>query len=61
VGERHLKLALKRDGRVADAIAFNQEPFVGKRAKVVYRLGVDDYEGWETLRLELEALEAEEV
>lgn len=57
VGERHLKLALKRDGRVADAIAFNQEPVSGNRVRVVYRLGVNDYGPADTLQLEIEALE----
>ena len=52
VGERHLKLALKRDGRVADAIAFNQEPVAGNRVSVVYRLAVNDYGPADTLQLE---------
>ena len=57
VGERHLKLALKRDGRVADAIAFNQEPVTGSRVSVVYRLGVNDYGPNDTLQLQVEELE----
>ena len=57
VGERHLKLALKRDGRVADAIAFNQEPVAGNRVSVVYRLAVNDYGPADTLQLEIEELE----
>jgi len=58
VGERHLKMALKHDGRVADAIAFNQEPVDATRVHAVYRLGVNDYREAETLQLEIEALEA---
>ena len=58
VGERHLRLTLKRDGRVADAIAFNQEPIAGKRVRAVYRLGVNDFGDVETLQLEIERLEA---
>ena len=57
VGERHLKLALKHEGRVVDAIAFNQDPLPGKRARAVYRLGVNDYRDAETLQLEIEGLE----
>ena len=57
VGERHLKLTLKHDGRVVDAIAFNQEPLDGKRARAVYRLGVNEYGDAETLQLEIEGLE----
>ena len=58
VGERHLKLALKRDGRVADAIAFNQEPVGSSRVRAVYRLAINDYGAADTLQLEVEKLEA---
>ena len=56
VGERHLKLALKRDERTVDAIAFNQERVAAKRVQAVYRLGVNDYDDVETLQLEIERL-----
>ena len=58
VGERHLKLALKHDTRVVDAIAFNTEPIPGNRVRAVYRLGVNDYGDADTLQLEIAALEA---
>ena len=58
VGERHLRLVLKRDERVADAIAFNTEPVDGKRVRAVYRLGVNDYDDVDTLQLEIERIEA---
>lgn len=58
VGERHLRLVLKRDERVADAIAFNTEPVDGKRVQAVYRLGVNDYDDVDTLQLEIERIEA---
>ena len=58
VGERHLRLVLKRDERVADAIAFNTEPVAGKRVRAVYRLGVNDYDDVDTLQLEIERIEA---
>ena len=55
VGERHLKLALKHDdGRVADAIAFRQEPLTAERVHAVYRLGINDYDDVETLQLEID-------
>ena len=57
VGERHLKIVLKRDGRVADGIAFNQEPIRAKRAQAVYRLGVNDYGDAETLQLQVDKVE----
>ena len=58
VGERHLRLVLKRDERVADAIAFDTEPVDGKRVQAVYRLGVNDYDDVDTLQLEIERIEA---
>lgn len=58
VGERHLRLVLKRDERVADAIAFNTEPVPGERVQAVYRLGINDFNDAETLQLEIERLEA---
>ena len=58
VGERHLKLVLKRDARTVDAIAFNQERVDAERVHAVYRLGINDYDDVETLQLEVERLEA---
>ncbi|MDE0179103.1 MAG: single-stranded-DNA-specific exonuclease RecJ [Gammaproteobacteria bacterium] len=58
VGERHLKLALKQNTRVVDAIAFNTEPTPGNRVRAVYRLGINDYGDADTLQLEIAALEA---
>ena len=57
VGERHLKLALKCDGRVVDAIAFNTEPVPGDRVRAAYRLGINDYGAADTLQLEIEQVE----
>ena len=58
VGERHLKLVLKHDGRVADAIAFDQEPVAGERVRAVYRLGINDFRDVETLQLLIDRIEA---
>ncbi len=58
VGERHLKLVLKHDERIVDAIAFNQEPIASDRVCAVYRLGANDYGDAETLQLEIERIEA---
>lgn len=51
VGERHLKLVLKCGERVADAIAFDQEPLGARRVCALYRLGINDYRDMETLQL----------
>lgn len=57
VGERHLKLVLKRGARVADAIAFDQEPLGAGRVRALYRLGVNDYREMETLQLVVSDIE----
>ena len=57
VGERHLKLVLKRGERVADAIAFDQEPLGVGRVRALYQLGVNDYRDMETLQLIVQGIE----
>ncbi len=59
VGEHHLKLVLKLDDTVVDAIAFRQPPLPAGTGQVraVYRLGVNDYGQWPTLQLVVEYLE----
>ena len=58
VGVAHLKLVVKRDQRVVDAIAFNQSPVGSGRVRMVYRLGINDYRDVETLQLEVKAVQA---
>ena len=57
VGQRHLKFALRHGDRVVDAIAFNREPVGTDRIRALYRLGVNDYSGIDTLQLVIEELE----
>jgi single-stranded-DNA-specific exonuclease len=63
VGERHLKLALKRDARLLDAIAFNRAPLAGNpsRVRAVYRLTENAYAGAVTLQLMVDHLEPSET
>ena len=58
VGERHLKLVLKHDERLVDAIAFNQELVTSERVRTVYRLAANDYADAETLQLAIDRIEA---
>lgn len=59
VGQAHLKMVLKRDGRVVDAIAFRRGPLGGaRRARMVYRLAENDYGSPATLQLVVEHIEA---
>ena len=58
VGERHLKMSLRKDARVIDAIAFNQVPLRrAARARIVYRLARNDYRNQVTLQLVVEHIE----
>ena len=55
VGERHLKLSLRKNARVVDAIAFNQAPLERvERAQVAYRLSRNDFRDRATLQLVVE-------
>lgn len=60
VGEFHLKLVVKLDGRVLDAIAFRQPPLPAEcqRVHLAYTLDVNDYGQWPTLQLMVEYIEA---
>lgn len=59
VGEHHLKLVLRFDGRLVDAIAFRQAPLGDvDRVLAAYRLAENDYGAAPTLQLIIEHLEA---
>lgn len=59
VGERHLKLSLRKDRRVVDAIAFNQAPLRDTaRAQIAYRLSRNDFRDRVTLQLVVEHIAA---
>ena len=58
VGERHLKLSLRSQSRLVDAIAFNQAPLPETtRVRIAYRLARNDYRDRATLQLVVEHLE----
>jgi single-stranded-DNA-specific exonuclease len=55
VGELHLKLVLKRGGRLVDGIAFRQAPLDGVRqVAMAYRIAENDYGELPTLQLVVE-------
>jgi len=58
VGERHLRLRLGRDGARYDAIMFRRTEPVPARVKAAYALGIDEWNGNETLSLRVEAVDA---
>ena len=65
VGERHLKMVVKVPGhdRLLDAIAFNVDqqscPRENQRARVAYKLDVNDFRGQRSAQLLVEHMEAE--
>jgi len=56
VGEKHLKLTLKVHGLPRDAIWFGRLEPLGARARIAYRLSLDEYEGRERVQMVVEAL-----
>jgi single-stranded-DNA-specific exonuclease len=53
VGERHLKLKLRRDGHVLDAMLFFQDQPLPAMVNAVYQLGVNEYNGQQSVQLTL--------
>jgi single-stranded-DNA-specific exonuclease len=55
VGEKHLKLRLKHQGQLRDAIWFGHaEPLPG-RVRLAYRLSLDEFQGQQRLQMVVEA------
>lgn len=52
--EKHLKLRLKKDRAVLEAIQFNFTDAPGRQARLAYRLTVNDYNGVQTPQLMVE-------
>jgi single-stranded-DNA-specific exonuclease len=63
VGERHLKLGLKRDGRRYEAICFNalDRPApsgqVPGQVRATYRLAVNEFNGLKSVQINVEHFE----
>jgi single-stranded-DNA-specific exonuclease len=55
--EKHLKLNLKKDGQIIDGIQFNFTEQPGSRARIAYRLEVNEYKGVQSPQLMIESLE----
>ncbi|MFT3665156.1 single-stranded-DNA-specific exonuclease RecJ [Piscinibacter sp.] len=54
VGERHLKLAVRHGGALRDAIWFGRSEPLGARARLAYRLSVDEFNGRERVQMVIE-------
>jgi single-stranded-DNA-specific exonuclease len=55
VGEKHLKLTVKHQGAIRDAIWFGRIEPVGERVTLAYRLSVDEYNGRQRVQMIVEA------
>jgi single-stranded-DNA-specific exonuclease len=58
VGERHLKLLLKKDGRRHEAMRFGALDPLPPQVRAAYRLGINDFNGLKTVQLNVEHFEA---
>jgi len=57
VGERHLKLRLRKDGQRLEAMRFNSLETMPSRVRAAYRLSVNEFNGLKTVQLNLETHE----
>jgi single-stranded-DNA-specific exonuclease len=55
VGEKHLKLRLKHQGQVRDAIWFGHAEPLPARVRLAYRLSLDEFQGQQRLQMVVEA------
>ena len=56
VGEKHLKLKLRHAGTLRDAIWFGHaEPLPGAKARLAYRLSLDEFQGQQRVQMVIEA------
>jgi single-stranded-DNA-specific exonuclease len=55
VGEKHLKLRVRHQGALREAIWFGRSEPVPERVKLAYRLGVDEYQGQLRVQMFVEA------
>jgi len=56
VGEKHLKLRVRHNGALRDAIWFGRSEPVPERTRLAYRVTVDEYQGQQRVQMVVEAL-----
>jgi single-stranded-DNA-specific exonuclease len=56
VGEKHLKLRVKLQGQVRDAIWFGHDEPIPEHATLAYRLAIDEWNGQLRLQMLVEAM-----
>jgi single-stranded-DNA-specific exonuclease len=55
VGEKHLKLQLRHQGVLRDAIWFSHVEPLPSRVRLAYRLSLDEFQGQQRLQMVVEA------
>jgi single-stranded-DNA-specific exonuclease len=58
VAEKHLKLRVRHQGQIRDAIWFGHAEPVGERVRMAYRLSLDEWNGQQRLQMVVEAATA---
>ena len=58
VGEKHLKLRVRHQGQVREAIWFGHAEPVAERVRLAYRVAIDEYNGQQRLQIVVEAAAA---
>jgi single-stranded-DNA-specific exonuclease len=56
VGEKHLKLSVRLNGQLRDAIWFGQTQSVAERVRLAYRLSLDHWQGQPRVQMVVEAI-----
>ncbi|WP_368793471.1 hypothetical protein [Cronobacter muytjensii] len=55
MGEKHLKLRLRLGGQLRDAIWFGRVEPLPARARLAYRICLDEYQGQQRVQMMVEA------
>lgn len=55
MGDKHLKLRLRQAGRLIDGIWFNRAEMLPERARLAYRLSLDEWQGQQRVQYIVEA------
>jgi single-stranded-DNA-specific exonuclease len=57
VAEKHLKLRIKHQGQIRDAIWFGHAEPVAERVRLAYRLSLDEWQGQQRVQMVVEAVD----
>lgn len=55
VGEKHLKLRVRHQGQLRDAIWFGHAEPVSEKVRLAYRISLDEFQGQQRVQMVVEA------